>query len=110
MGYGDTFGYALYASDIGSNVQVKISVADSVAGGFGSFSFAPIAGVPFWPYKRSDMRHVTGKSGAGKYARLTIASSANGLFTTAGGTFTIHGTPYTVLGAEGERRPANHLK
>ena len=110
MGYGDSFGYALYTSDSGGNYQVKISVADSVAGGFGSFSLVPIASTPFWPYKRSDLRHVSGKAASGKRARMSIASSANALFTAPGGVFTIHGTGYSVLGCLGERRPANHLK
>jgi hypothetical protein len=111
MGFGDTFGFYPYASDNGNVYNVKLSAADAAAGGFPA-AVAPLANPP-WPWHEKDLRHVTGFNSANKlkHGRLVIYIVTNPLFTT-GGTWTNSTTTqtFTVLGAEGERRPASHLK
>ncbi len=107
MSVGDTFAFYPYVSDNGQTYSVKLSAAEAAAGGFG-------AAGPFtqaWPYHYRDLRHVTGYNTANpvKKGRLICADNVNALYT-SGGTWTLHGSTFQVQGAEGERRPANHVK
>jgi hypothetical protein len=110
MGAGDSFGYYAYISDNGNTYNVRLSTADAAAGGFG----AEVAALsnPGWPWHKRDLRHVTGADSANAYlhGRLKVATAANALFK-SGGTWTNSVTEktYNVQGAEGERRPANHI-
>ena len=80
-------------------------------GGFGAAT-DPLD-YPPWPWHERDLRHVTGydTTNNDKHSRLVIATNNFALFT-SGGTWNNSNTgrSYTVQGAEGERRPANHLK
>ena len=107
MGFGDTFSFVQYTGDSGTAYAVKLSAAVAAQGGF-STALSPI-GNPVWPWKAHMMRHVNGKSASGKYARIPLATNSNSDYV-SGGTFSLHGIEYTILGAEGERRPANAIK
>lgn len=111
MGAGDTFDFYEYTGDDGKPYNVKLSAADAAAGGFGAAT-DPLD-YPPWPWHERDLRHVTGydTSNNDKHSRLVIATNSFALFT-QGGTWNNANTgrSYTVQGAEGERRPANHLK
>lgn len=105
MGFGDTFGFYTYNSDNGNAYAVKLSTAVATAGGFEANTNP--AGAP-WPYGPKNMRHVWGRSGAGKRARLPLADADNDLFI-SGGTFPSHSVTFTVEGVIGERRPVSEL-
>ena len=111
MGAGDTFGFYAYTSDNGTTYNIKLTAADASAGGFGA-KVAALANAP-WPWHARDLRHVTGydTSTPTKHGRLIIHDASNILFTT-GGTWnnSVTSRSYTVQGAEGERRPATHIK
>lgn len=107
MGANDTIGWYLYYSDDGTSYNVRMSAMVAGAGGFNP---STKGAAPPWPYHRSDMRHVSGKWAAGKSGALPISQVTNGKFTTAAGSWTTYGHTYTITGAEGERRPATHLR
>jgi len=111
MGAGDTFKFYPYVSDNGTTYDIKLSAADATAGNFPA-AVAPLTNPP-WPWHTRDLRHVTGylTSNPLKHGRLIVHDAAFPLFT-SGGTWnnSVTGNSYTMLGAEGERRPASHLK
>ncbi len=109
MATGDTMGYAAYDSDNGTAYEIKCSSVTASAGGLSGFSILP-TDLPIWPYDHRDLRHVNGKSAGGKRASLIIGSADNALFVSRGGSFTIDAGTFTVLGSEGERRPASHIR
>ena len=108
MATGDVMGFAQYLSDNGVTYAVKISQVTATQGNFSGFSVNPLP-LPAWPWNKKDLRHVTGKSGSGKTARLSISTPDTSLYTT-GGSFIIDAGTFTVQGAEGERRPKSHLR
>lgn len=111
MGAGDVFKFFPYKSDNGTTYNCKLTQADATAGGFPA-AVAPLDNAP-WPWHARDLRHVTGQNTTTptKHGRLIIYEASNTLFT-SGGQWTNSNTSQTfeVLGAEGERRPASHLK
>ena len=109
MATGDTFGWYSYNSDDGSIYTLKMSTAEATAGGFSAGS-SPLNATSFvWPWHTRDIRHVNGVSSAGKRNSLKIADASSTMFQN-GGTYTLHSVVYTILGAEGERRPASHVR
>lgn len=109
MSTGDKFGYYIYASDNTLNYVVKLSAKTAAAGGFAATSApSPLSLGVVWPYGAHNMRHVTGKDGSGKRARIPVGAPGNALFI-SGGTFSIDAGSFLVLGAEGERRVATNI-
>lgn len=110
MATGDKFGWYTYVSDNGNPYTIKLSATTAGQGGFTSTN-PPLGGTqPVWPWHERDLRHVTGvNTTSGKRARLPVALNVNALYQ-SGGSFTIDAGTFVVLGAEGERRPASHVK
>lgn len=106
MGFGDTFGFFDYTGDDGGTYVVKLSTAVAALGGFVA-NATPTAGIG-WPYGPKNMRHVWGKSAAGKRTKLPIADPTDTLFVD-GGSFTSHSVSYNIQGCIGEQRKLNNL-
>ena len=111
MSVGDTFGWYTYTGDDGQDYNVRLSDAIAAAGVFAIGSSPLGSGVRAWPYHYRDMRHVTGHqtSDTAKHGSCPIGSP-NDARLSIGGTWAAHGLSYTILGVEGERRPASHLR
>lgn len=107
MAQGDVVKWWIYGGDDGTTYNVKLTNQVGVAGGFLPSSKGA---APPWPYHYRDMRHVTGNAGPGKSARLPIGLITDGRFISASGSWTTYGVAKTITGAEGERRPATHLR
>lgn len=107
MATGDDMGYAVYISDDNTTYQCRLSQEAAIQGSFPNFTQQRKAGIAFYPWHASDMRHVTGISAAGKTSRLRIGDPTFALFV-GGGQWLLHGVTYGVQGAFGERRPLNH--
>jgi len=109
MGMGDDFGWYNYDSDDGNTYLVRLS-ADIAGAGFFAPGTSPLSGGGSpWPWHYSDMRHVTGYAATGERGRCPLGTTSDPRFAT-GGSWTAHGRTYTIIGALGERRPANHLR
>jgi hypothetical protein len=106
MGVGDAFKFYEYISDNGNTYSLKLSALVAVAGGFGTIA-DPNATPPF-PYGPKNVRHVWGKSSAGKRTRLPIKNSGDSLFV-SGGSFSLAGGTYIVEGCIGEARRLNSV-
>lgn len=103
------FNWYGYLSDNLTTYAIKLNTLEAAAGGFGA-PIAPPPANPAWPWKPKDLRHVSGTNNVtGKGARLKVKTNVLGLYT-SGGTWTnTLGQLCTAKGAEGERRPGNHL-
>lgn len=106
MGRGDTFKFAAYTSDDGTQYAIKISAEVGFQGGF-STSADPRS-MKVWPFHAKNMRHVLGSNGAGKRTKLPCATPAVSVYVN-GGAFSLGGVNYTVEGAIGEKRKLNSI-
>lgn len=105
MGLGQTFAFYNYLSDDGKTYQVKLSADDAAAGVFGS----PVSVSAAWPYGRRNMRHIWGKSNAGKRTSLPCASPLQSNWVLPA-TFNLQGVTYAPEGAIGEKRSLRFIR
>jgi len=85
---------------------IKLSTVVAVQGGF-STTLSPI-GSKVWPFGAHNMRHVYGKSSAGKRARCPVATNSFALYV-SGGAFTLGSGTFNVEGSIGEKRKLNNI-
>jgi hypothetical protein len=110
MGYGDHFALYNYQGDDGNTYNIKLSAADAAASAMtASTTYFPVNA---WGFKAKDLRHVTGKTSAGKKGRLVVGSAAHPLYkgTQQAWTNSNTGASYNVTGIEGENRKGSHVK